>query len=65
VVAPSAGEAEAHATALAIMPLDQAAAYLAGHPRLSAIVVPATTPPFTIGGPPLLAWTPQGREVAA
>ena len=65
VVAPSAGEAEAHATALAIMPLDQGAAYLAGRPRLSAIVVPATRPPFTIGRPPLLAWTPGGREVAA
>lgn len=65
VVAPSAGEAEAHATALAVTPLDQAAAYLSGHPRLSAILVPATRPPFTIGHPPLVGWSPQGRGVAA
>ena len=65
VIAPSAGEAEAHATALAITPLDLAGDYLAAHPRLSAIVVPAVEPPFTIGHPPLLAWSAGAEEVAA
>lgn len=65
VIAPSAAEAEAHATALAIMPAGEAAAYLEPHPRLSAVIVPAVAAPFTIGRPPLLAWTPGAQEVAA
>ncbi len=40
VIAPSASEAEAHATALAITPIDETDAYLASHRRLSAIIVP-------------------------
>ena len=65
VIAPSAAEAEAHATALAITAVDSAADYLAPHPRLSAIIVPETGRPTTIGHPPLLAWSPGGEEVAA
>lgn len=65
VIAPSAADAETHATALAITPLDLAGDYLAAHPRLSAIVVPAVGRPLTIGHPPLLAWSADAEEVAA
>jgi thiamine biosynthesis lipoprotein len=54
VVAPHAGEAEAHATALAITPVEAVAAYLSSRPHLAAIIVPAAGEPFTIGRPPLL-----------
>ena len=54
VVAASAGEAEVHATALAISPVAEAAAYVAARPQLAAIVVPEAGSPFTLGRPPLL-----------
>ena len=65
VIAPSAADAEAHATALAITPVEHARRYLSAHPRLSAIVVPAVGRPLTIGHPPLLTWSPDAKEVAA
>jgi FAD:protein FMN transferase len=65
VIAPSASEAETHATALAITPVEQARAYLAPHPRLSAVVVPSVGAPFTIGHPPLLEQAADFAEVAA
>ncbi|HEY0388229.1 MAG TPA: FAD:protein FMN transferase [Gaiellales bacterium] len=65
VIGPGAGEAEAHATALAITPTEQATFYLAPHPRFSAIIVPSAEPPFTVNHPPLVAWAPDSRETAA
>jgi FAD:protein FMN transferase len=65
LVAPAAGQAEAHATALAVTPVEHVAAYLSERPWLSAIVVPADRLPFTAGHPPLVSWTPGGGEVAA
>jgi len=53
VVAPSALEAEPHATALAITPVEDAAAYVALRPQLGAIVVPQDRAPFAIGRVPL------------
>ena len=55
VVAPSALEAEPHATALAITPVEGAAAYLARHPQLGAIVVPQSGEPAVLGRMPLAA----------
>jgi len=54
VVAPSALEAEPHATALAITPVEQAGAYLAHRPNLGAILVPENGAPFTVGRVPLV-----------
>jgi len=54
VVAPSAAEAEVHATALAITPVDQVCERLAARPWLAALVVPATGRPFIAGDMPLL-----------
>jgi thiamine biosynthesis lipoprotein len=65
VVAPSAGEAEAHATALAITPVSEAAAYVVARPQLAAIVVPAAGPPFTLGRPPLVGSPTVPGGVAA
>ena len=53
VVAQSALEAEPHATALAITPVEQAAAYLAQRPQLGAIVVPHHGAPIVLGRVPL------------
>ena len=53
VVAPDAAEAEAHATALAIAGPAESAAYVAGNPQLSALVVPHEGEPFALGAPPL------------
>ena len=61
VVARSALEAEPHATALAITPVEDAPAYLAQRPQLSAIVVPVQGVPFAVGRPPLSG----GREGVA
>ncbi len=65
VVASHAGEAEAHATALAITPVEEAAAYLASRPQLAAIIVPEAGDPVTIGRPPLLESPPTTGGVAA
>jgi len=46
--------AEAHATALAVTPLADSEAYLAGRPGLAALLVPATGQPRVLGPLPLL-----------
>ncbi len=53
VVAPTAAEAEAHATALAISDPQTAAVHVALHPRLSALYVPSHGPVLELGTPPL------------
>ncbi len=64
VVGPDAAEAEAHATALAISPLDEARAHLAARPHLSALYVPHSGDPVAIGGLPLRADSPLLRAAA-
>ncbi len=54
VVGPDAAEAEGYATALAVSPVEDAQAYLARRPTLSALVVPARGAPFTVGALPLV-----------
>ena len=49
VVAPDAAEAEVHATALALVDPDDAAAYLCARPELAAVVVPEAGAPLVIG----------------
>ena len=53
VVAPSALEAEAHATALGITPIHEAAAYMAHRPQLGAVVVPHIGATFMLGRVPM------------
>ena len=53
VVAPDAAEAEAHATALAISPPDDAAAHVAAHPHISALYLPHHGGRVPLGSPPL------------
>ena len=53
VVAPGAAEAEAHATALAILGAEAAAAHVEAHPRVSALYVPQSGPVLPLGRPPL------------
>jgi thiamine biosynthesis lipoprotein len=53
VVAPSAAEAEAHATALAISDPFAASAHVAASPGLSALYVPREGRVLALGGPPL------------
>jgi thiamine biosynthesis lipoprotein len=53
VVARTAAEAEAHATALAICAPADAAAHVAAHPHLSALFVPAEGEPVALGPLPL------------
>jgi thiamine biosynthesis lipoprotein len=55
VVAPDAAQAEAHATALAITPVDEAPAYIAERPDLAALLIPDTGPPVVLGELPLVA----------
>lgn len=57
VVAPTAAEAETHATALAITPVEEARGYLEARPTLAALVVPETGAPFTLGRLPLVEWS--------
>jgi FAD:protein FMN transferase len=59
VVAPDAGEAEPHATALAVSSLPEARAHLNRFPQLAALYVPRDGEPVALGSLPLLA------EVAA
>lgn len=53
VVGPTAAEAEAHATALAMAGPSEAARYVAGRPHLSAVYVPHDGAPILLGRPPL------------
>lgn len=55
VVAADAARAEAHATALAVTPVEEAAAYVAARPDLAALVVPDAGQPLELGGLPLTA----------
>jgi FAD:protein FMN transferase len=55
VVAADAALAEAHATALAITPVTDAAGYVAARRRISALVVPAAGAPFMAGDLPAAA----------
>jgi FAD:protein FMN transferase len=54
VVAATPAEAEVHATALAIMAVEQSQAYVDQHPGVSALVVPLADQPFTCGRVPLV-----------
>jgi thiamine biosynthesis lipoprotein len=54
VVAPDPVRAEAHATALTLIPIADAAGYLADRPGLGAMLVPDEGPPRTLGPLPLL-----------
>jgi FAD:protein FMN transferase len=65
VTAPTTAEAEAHATALAITPVDGARAYLKSRPRLAALVVPTAGAPFTFGRLPLVERSIAVEEAAA
>ena len=60
VVAPDPAHAEAHATALAISSLDEAAAHLARFPAISALYVPGEGKPVAIGHLPLAAAAESG-----
>ncbi|HET8529378.1 MAG TPA: FAD:protein FMN transferase [Gaiellaceae bacterium] len=53
VVAPSAAEAEAHATALAVSSFEDAAAHVARTPLLSALWIPEQGAPLPLGPLPL------------
>lgn len=53
VVAPDAAEAEVHATVLAMLDPDAAAAHVVGRPGLSALLVPYAGEPQTLGALPL------------
>jgi thiamine biosynthesis lipoprotein len=53
VVAPDAAEAEAHATALAISGVQEATEHVAAHPRISALYLPQSGEPVSLGNPPL------------
>ena len=55
VVAPDAAQAEAHATALAITPPAEAAAYLEARPALAALLVPDVGRPVMLGRLPTVA----------
>ena len=54
-------QAEAHATALAVTPIDEAARYLADRPRLGAVLVPDEGQARTLGPLPLLGAPPSER----
>jgi FAD:protein FMN transferase len=53
VIAPTAAEAEGHATAIAISTREEAAAHIAAHPRVAALYVPAEGEPSMLGLLPL------------
>ena len=63
VVAPSAIEAEAYATALAIASVDDARAELAARPELAALYVPQVGEHVPIGRLPVARGRPLGRVV--
>ncbi len=62
VVAGDPAAADAHATALAVTPLGEAASYLGAHPELGAVLVPEDGPPLVLGS---LDFTPAALEVVA
>ena len=63
VIAANATEAEVHATALAITPLEDARAHVEAQPAVSALYVPNEGPPVQLGSLPIV---PQVHlEVAA
>jgi thiamine biosynthesis lipoprotein len=61
VVAPSATDAEAHATALAVSDVREARALLEARPWLSALLIPALGEPIAIGRLPLVRERPQAQ----
>ena len=63
VVAPSATEAEAHATALAVADADEAGAYVARHAAIGALLIPDTGEPIALGRLPLTRERPTTRLV--
>ena len=63
VVAASATEAEAHATALAVLDVGDARAYLASRPGLSGLLIPPVGDAIGIGRPPLARRRPIVRLV--
>lgn len=63
VVAATAPEAEAHATALALLDADEARSYCAARPGLSALLVPHVGEPIEIGNFPRRRARAQARLV--
>jgi thiamine biosynthesis lipoprotein len=63
VVAASATDAEAHATALAITEIDDAHDYLASRRDLAALLIPQLGEPVAIGRLPLVREPPRARLV--
>ena len=63
VVAPSATEAEAHATALAVADAAEAGAYVERHPAIGALLIPDTGEPIALGRLPLTHERPTTRLV--
>lgn len=59
VVAPSATEAEAHATALAVADVEEARTYLASRRHLSALLIPQQGDPIVVGRLPLARERPR------
>ena len=55
VVAADPALAEAHATALAVTPIDEAEQYMEQRPELAALLVPHAGPPIVLGGLSLVA----------
>ena len=53
IVAPTAAEAEGHATAVAISTREEAAAHIAAHPRVAGLYVPVEGRPDVFGPLPL------------
>jgi thiamine biosynthesis lipoprotein ApbE len=65
VVAESATEAEAHATALAISPIDEAFDHVASRPGLSALLIPPLGEPIAVGRLPLARERPRPQLVVS
>ncbi len=63
MVAASATEAEAHATALAVADLDQARVYLATRPGLGALLIPDEGEPIASAALPLAGKRPSAQFV--
>jgi FAD:protein FMN transferase len=63
VVAASATDAEAHATALAITEIDNAHDYLASRSHLAVLLIPQLGEPIAIGRLPLVRERPRARLV--
>jgi FAD:protein FMN transferase len=61
VVAGTAMEAEAHATALAVADIDEARDYVRARPDIAALVIPEFDPPIAIGHLPLVRERPRVR----